>query len=1181
VHRDKQNWAILAASAMNCPHCSTVNPEFAESCSRCGTPMPIEDSETVVMVDATALTPGSDFGARYRIEALLGQGGMGRVYKAYDKDLDRVVALKVVRHGVMGETDALKRFKQELVLASKISHKNILRIHDMGEVAGTKFITMAYVEGQDLYGILKENPKLPLDRVLKFARALAEALAAAHAEGVIHRDLKPQNILVNKDDQIFVSDFGLAKSFEEGAQGMTKTGAFLGTPRYMSPEQVEGKPADQRSDLYSYGLMLYEMVVGDVPFTGESTLKVMYQRIQEKPKNPKLLNPSLPSWLVRIIMRCLERDPEARYQTAYEILADLQGSKTSASGARSVQIQIPEFARLHWTWLAGGVVGVLLLVSAVLVFRGKLPFGSSAKRSAPGQQVTLAILPFRNASGDHSLDWLGGSLAEMLRSDVGQASNFHTVSPDRIHQILSDLRVSPDSELDVSTLRRIVEFTNADRVVSGQYVKLGDQIRIDATLQDLKQQRTISLKAEAPDEKQLSGSVDQLAKSIQQNLTLAPGAVKEMEASAFAPSSKSVDAMRAYSEGLELSRQGNNLEAVKKFEAATSADPNFALAFTRLGQAYASLGYDKQAEQWSSKAVDLSNDLPPAEKYMIQAFNAKIGNHYDKAVEAYNDLLKLMPNDPQVHFEIGLLYESHGTFDQAHEHFLQALQSDPKYVDALLAVGRVEVEQGNAQAALDHLNQALSLTVQLGQQQGKASILQMMGTAYSSLNKLDDALQSLQQSLEIAKQLKDKRVIAMSIALMANIHDRQGKSQQAEKEYRDVLKLQKEIGDQAGTGQTLLNLGNTLAGEGKYDEAIDLTKQALQVEIQLGQESGQAICLNNIGNLYLNQGHYDDALTYFQRSLDLRQKLKVAGDIAETMNNIGEAYRALGQYDKALDSYLHALDLSRNAGDKFHVGATSDSMASLFEAQGRYGAALNAQEDALKNFQELQQQDVYTASIQADYGNALTLIGRFDDAKKSLEDALKLARSLKADPQIAQILVFQGERAFYSGDLKSGRPVFEQALQIASRAKDRETTLKAKFNLARLSILEGHATAAVGALKALVKDADSMGQKYLSAQCSLYVGVALVESKNYSQGRQEIEAVLRKAQDQGMKSLLPQAHYWLAVAFRDGGSKSDAATHFQQAAQLLEEMHQESRSDALLKREDLRLISQEAARKTP
>jgi tetratricopeptide (TPR) repeat protein len=942
---------------------------------------------------------------------------------------------------------------------------------------------------------------------------------------------------------------------------------------------VEGKPADQRSDLYSYGLMLYEMAVGDVPFTGESTLKVMYQRIQEKPKNPKLINPSLPSWFVRIIMRCLERDPAERYQTAYEILADLQGSKGTASASRSVQIQIPEFISGRWTWLAGSAIGVLLLVSALVVLRGKLPWSSSTKRSAPGQQVTLAILPFRNASGDHRLDWLGGSLAEMLRTDVGQSSEFHTVSPDRMHQILSDLRISPDSELDANTLRRITEFTSADRVVSGEYVKLGDQIRIDATLQDLKQQRSISLKVEAPDEKQLLGSVDQLAKSIQQNLTLSPEAVEEMKAAAFAPSSKSVDALRAYSEGLELSRQGNYQEAAKKLEAATVADPNFALAYARLGQAYASLGYDKQAEQWSSKAVDLSANLPPAEKYMIQASSARITSNYEKGVESYNDLLKLMPNDPQIQFEMGLLYESHGTFAQAHEHFLKALQSDPKYVDALLAVGRVEIEQGNAQAALDHLNQALSMTVQLGQQQGKANILQMIGTAYGLLNKPEDALQNVQQSLEIAKQLNDKGGMASSLSLMAGIHGRQGKSQQAEKEYRDALKLQKEIGDQAGTGQTLLNLGDTLGGAGRYDEAIDLTKQALQIELQLGQESAQAYCLNNIGNLYLSKGQYDEALTYFQRSLDIRQKLKLPSDTALTMNNIGETYRALGQYDKALDSYLHALDLARSAGDKLTVAATSDSMASLFEVQGRYGAALNAQKDALKNIQDLHQQDANLAVIQADYGNALTLVGQFEDAGKNLDEALKLARSLKADPLTAQIFNLQGERFFYSGDLKSARPLFEQASQVASHAKDHEEALKAKINLARLSIREGHAAAAIATLKGLTKDADAMGQKYLSAQCSLFLGAALVESRNYSQAQQEIEAVLRKSQDQGMKSLLPLAHYWLAMAFRGSGNKTDAASHFQQAAKIVEEMRQESHSDTLPEREDLKSILEEA-RKT-
>src|SRR6202453_5447163 len=282
-----------------CPHCRTANPDFAGTCSKCSEPLPIGDSETIQMVDPTTITLGSDFGPRYRIETLLGQGGMGRVYKAYDKELNRTVAIKVVREGAIGQADALKRFKQELVLASKISHKNILRIHDMGEVAGMKFITMAYVEGHDLHQLIRDNPQMPLERVLKFAQQLAGALAAAHAEDIVHRDLKPQNILVDASDQLYIADFGLAKSYAAGAVGMTQTGAFLGTPRYMSPEQVEGKPTDGRSDLYAFGLILYEMVAGDVPFTGESTLKVMYQRLQERPKSPKATNPSVPTWLER------------------------------------------------------------------------------------------------------------------------------------------------------------------------------------------------------------------------------------------------------------------------------------------------------------------------------------------------------------------------------------------------------------------------------------------------------------------------------------------------------------------------------------------------------------------------------------------------------------------------------------------------------------------------------------------------------------------------------------------------------------------------------------------------------------------------------------------------------------------------------------------------------------------
>jgi tetratricopeptide (TPR) repeat protein len=294
------------------------------------------------------------------------------------------------------------------------------------------------------------------------------------------------------------------------------------------------------------------------------------------------------------------------------------------------------------------------------------------------------------------------------------------------------------------------------------------------------------------------------------------------------------------------------------------------------------------------------------------------------------------------------------------------------------------------------------------------------------------------------------------------------------------------------------------------------------------------------------------------------------------LNNIGETYLKLGKLDQALENYLHALEVSRNAGDKFLVAEASDGMAALFVLQGRNGAALSAQQDALKNMQDLQRQDVDSAEIQAHYGLILALIGHFDDAQKNLDSALTLARSLHNDPLIGTVLNLQGERLIYQGDFAAARPLFDQARQLASRRKDSSESLRIKFNEARLAISSGHAATAVSSLKDLVKTADGANQRYLSLECSLYLGVALAQSKSSAPARQELENVLRKAQDQGLKSLQPQAQYWLAVVLRSSGSKSEAADHFQQAQKLLQEMRNESHSDDLPKREDLKVIAQEA-----
>jgi eukaryotic-like serine/threonine-protein kinase len=425
--------------AMVCAICSAANPDHLRVCGHCGralsgldqtpaapgggasaaSPAAIRKQfETAVLsppppgsqFDTLAIShnsapdsrpgfeSGSSFGLRYRIESLLGQGGMGAVYKAYDTELERTVALKLVRPELAASPEVMQRFKQELLLASSISHKNILRIYDLGDCDGVKFITMAYVEGRDLAGLIETTGRLPLDRALKFTRQFCAAMDAAHSEGVVHRDLKPQNILIDQADNLYVSDFGLAKSLAPEASSMTRTGQLLGTPRYMSPEQVEGKDVDHRSDLYSLGLILFEIFTSELPFRGDSALQIMFQRVTAVPKDPRTLRPELPDYLAGIILKCLERDPEKRYQNAREILLDLEARNAPAfsppAQTNTVGIGRPTPSRFSWILLSGIplAIAALLLIPATrhMIFRSRAGAGTNAPVAI---QHYVAVLP--------------------------------------------------------------------------------------------------------------------------------------------------------------------------------------------------------------------------------------------------------------------------------------------------------------------------------------------------------------------------------------------------------------------------------------------------------------------------------------------------------------------------------------------------------------------------------------------------------------------------------------------------------------------------------------------------------------------------------------------------------------------------------------------------------------------
>ena len=1210
---------------MRCPYCKAENPPNAAACGKCGKATPVSEvtfvgndeprkdatqpskapapqpSSVAAMTPGTSGTPqgwsisntrapapalppgefapGTVLGERYEIIALLGQGGMGAVYKARDTELDRLVALKIIRPELTTNPEILKRFKQELILARQVTHRNVIRIFDLGQADGFKFITMEYLEGQDLRAVLREKGKLTPEEAARIILQICRALEAAHSEGVIHRDLKPQNIMLDANGRAYVMDFGIARSAY--LPGMTQTGALVGTPEYMSPEQAKGEKLGEQSDLFSLGVILHELVIGQSPYFSETPLATLWKRLQERAKPLCEVDPTIPKAFSDIVEKALEIEPENRFATAKEFAQHLEswlGVSPSAIAPITGPVVAPVLGRapIGWKYATVGVSVVLLLIIAAFGVPGKL-FKNSSKKAAP-EPLVLAVVPLRNASGDASLNWLGGSLAEVVRTEVGQSAEFRTVSPDRLQQVLTDLRIGPDSEISPTDLQRIAEFTKAKLLVWGQYARVGDKIRIDAKLDDLKGQHTVPLNVEAAGETALLGTADKLAQTIQQNLSLGRGSVQNLKAAAFKPSSNSLEAIRAYTEGMAKARQGNYLDAVKEFDAATKADANFALAYSMLGQTYARLGYDRKAEQSATRSVELGSNLPPVEKYIVQAVNAKIGNNYQTALNAYQNLERFMPSDPQVQFELGELYHQHGEYDKAHEHYANTLQTDPKHIEALRNIGKVETDRGNPKDSLDYLNRALSLAVELNNRQGKAIVLHDLGEAYKLLNRPQDALQNFQQSLEIRQQIGDKKGMAESLDQIAVVyHDALGKSAEAEKTYKQELEIRKDLGDQAGLGVALRDFGYFLANNGRSEEALSTTKQSLQIWMQLGNEPNQASCLANIGTIYQDLARYDDSLTYHQRAVDLLQKVQMPFLLAMEQNNVGLAYFMIGQFDQAQSSYLKALDQARKVGNKYVISGSSDGIAELFAAQGRLGAALNAQQDAVKNAQQMEQQSgTFGAEVQADYAHILNQLGRGQEAQKTLDESLGVARSAHNDVLVAKVLNFEGENLYYRGDFKSARPLFERAQQSAAKAKERIQSLNARLNLAKVSIKEGHAAAAVNTLKGLRKEADSLAVKYIATQCSIALGEALLNSKDYSHAQDELQSAVRKSEDLGMKSLLPEGHYLLSQALRKNGSKADADRHLQQAAQLVEEMRQESKSDSLLQRADLKLIVEEA-----
>src|SRR5216684_2197348 len=891
---------------MICVRCHTPNPTSAENCSRCGSGLDaaaeaadVGFGATLEVSDSASIHTGTDFGPRYHVESLLGSGGMGKVYKARDRELDRTVAIKVLRPDLMTDAQAMQRFKHELLLASSISHPNILRIHDLGEYNAVKFISMAYVDGGDLTQLMHKEGRLPLPRTLNIMKQLAAALAAAHGVSVVHRDLKPQNILLDRDDHIYVSDFGIAKTLESDRTRVTRTGAVLGTPLYMSPEQVEGKPVDHRSDLYTLGLIFYEMLTGVLPFSGDTTFQLMYQRVHEVPKRPELVIPDLPPYLSRICLKCLEKEPAKRYQSAGEILADLE-FKHAPTQTRTVHITLPVLSKKTSLLSAGALI---LLVAGLLAIPPVRNFLFHHKPSEPVSGIPslkqgkfVAVLPMRILGDPSSLNYVADGLVEALSAKLFQLHDMHAASAAEVQKALpsSTSPVPPPPP----SLNDVARHLGVNLVVSGTIQGSGDKLRIVASLDDVAGGRRVWTQEFSGVRQDLLTLEDQIYAGLVEALALKP--TSEESARATPHPTENIEAYDLYLKGRSAMRGQQDVKniqtAVGLYEQALKKDSNFALAYAGVADASLIMYHEKKDSFWSQKALAAAEQAE-----------------------------RLSDNLPEVHFSLGNVYTASGKGAEAVSELKRALQLAPNSDDGYRGLGKAYLALGQKDLALQAYQKAIELNPYYWVNYNYA------GQAFSRLGEYDKALASFQRIIELEP---DNSFGYLNTGMA---YFQQGKYEQCIRFFQKALQIQPHY-------MTYSNLGTAFFFLKRYAESVPMFEKAVEMN------QNDSMLMGNLADAYRWSNQLEKANSTYDRAIALAFKqLQVNPRDANVLDELGLYYANMGNASQALDFMRRARALSAANIDMIY------NQAVVFAISGRAAEALKALREALQKGYSLEQ----------------------------------------------------------------------------------------------------------------------------------------------------------------------------------------------------------------------------------